>query len=329
MNNVLEFAPYYLRVKQAGERMNPKTLSYIIKRILLAVLTVWIVLTITFFVMHFVPGGPFASEKAITPAAQAALEAKYGLDKPLMEQYWTYLVDAFTKFDFGPSLKQRGRMVIDVIKDGLKTSVKLGVIAAIWATIVGVVLGALAALRRNTIIDRIVMVISTAFVSMPSFIMGSLLLLLFSVKLGLVPANGETAKGLILPVITLGLSPMANIIRLTRSSMLDVLGQDYIRTARAKGVAPAKIIFGHALKNALIPVITYVGPMLAYIVTGSLVVEQIFAVPGIGRAFVQSIINRDYSMIMGTTIVLASLIVIMNLISDILYKIVDPRIDFS
>ena len=309
--------------------MNPKTLSYIIKRVLLAVLTVWIVLIITFFVMHFVPGGPFASEKAITPAAQAALEAKYGLDKPLMEQYWTYLVDAFTKFDFGPSLKQRGRMVIDVIKDGLKTSAKLGIIAAAWATIVGVVLGAMAALRRNTILDRVVMVISTAFVSMPSFIMGSLLLLLFSVKLGLVPANGETAKGLILPVITLGLSPMANIIRLTRSSMLDVLGQDYIRTARAKGVAPAKIIFGHALKNALIPVITYVGPMLAYIVTGSLVVEQIFAVPGIGRAFVQSIINRDYSMIMGTTIVLASLIVIMNLISDILYKIVDPRIDFS
>ena len=309
--------------------MNPKTLSYIIKRVLLAVLTVWIVLTITFFVMHFVPGGPFASEKAVTPAVQAALEAKYGLDKPLMEQYWTYLVDAFTKFDFGPSLKQRGRMVIDVIKDGLKTSAKLGIIAAAWATIVGVVLGAMAALRRNTILDRVVMVISTAFVSMPSFIMGSLLLLLFSVKLGLVPANGETAKGLILPVITLGLSPMANIIRLTRSSMLDVLGQDYIRTARAKGVAPAKIIFGHALKNALIPVITYVGPMLAYIVTGSLVVEQIFAVPGIGRAFVQSIINRDYSMIMGTTIVLASLIVIMNLISDILYKIVDPRIDFS
>ena len=329
MNNVLEFAPYYLRVKQAGKNVNPKTLSYIIKRVLLAVLTVWIVLTITFFVMHFVPGGPFASEKAITPAVQAALEAKYGLDKPLMEQYWTYLVDAFTKFDFGPSLKQRGRMVIDVIKDGLKTSAKLGIIAAAWATIVGVVLGAMAALRRNTILDRVVMVISTAFVSMPSFIMGSLLLLFFSVKLGLVPANGETAKGLILPVITLGLSPMANIIRLTRSSMLDVLGQDYIRTARAKGVAPAKIIFGHALKNALIPVITYVGPMLAYIVTGSLVVEQIFAVPGIGRAFVQSIINRDYSMIMGTTIVLASLIVIMNLISDILYKIVDPRIDFS
>ena len=328
---MVKFAPYIQTESQkiGRQNVNPKTLSYIVKRILLAVLTVWVVLTITFFVMHFVPGGPFASEKAITPAVQAALEAKYGLDKPLMEQYWTYLVDAFTKFDFGPSLKQRGRMVIDVVKDGLKTSAKLGLIEALWATVAGVVLGASAALKRNTVLDRIIMVISTAFVSMPSFIMGSLMLLFFSVKLGLVPANGETAKGLILPVITLGLSPMANIIRLTRSSMLDVLGQDYIRTARAKGVAPLRIIFGHALKNALIPVITYIGPMLAYIVTGSLVVEQIFAVPGIGRAFVQSIINRDYPLIMGTTIVLASLIVIMNLISDILYKIVDPRIDFS
>ena len=328
---MVKFAPYIQTESQkiGRQNVNPKTLSYIVKRILLAVLTVWVVLTITFFVMHFVPGGPFASEKAITPAVQAALEAKYGLDKPLMEQYWTYLVDAFTKFDFGPSLKQRGRMVIDVVKDGLKTSAKLGLIAALWATVAGVVLGASAALKRNTVLDRIIMVISTAFVSMPSFIMGSLMLLFFSVKLGLVPANGETAKGLILPVITLGLSPMANIIRLTRSSMLDVLGQDCIRTARAKGVAPLRIIFGHALKNALIPVITYIGPMLAYIVTGSLVVEQIFAVPGIGRAFVQSIINRDYPLIMGTTIVLASLIVIMNLISDILYKIVDPRIDFS
>lgn len=309
--------------------MNPKTLGYIIKRILLAVLTVWIVLTITFFVMHFVPGGPFASEKAVSPAVQAALEAKYGLDKPLLEQYWSYLVDIITKFDFGPSLKQRGRMVLDIIVDGLKTSAKLGLFAAIWATVVGIILGAVAALRRNTVFDRVIMVISTAFVSLPSFIMGSLLLLVFAVKLLWVPANGETAKGLILPIITLGLSPMAHIIRLTRSSMLDVLGQDYIRTAKAKGVAPVKIIFGHALKNALIPVITYVGPMLAYIVTGSLVVEQIFAVPGIGRAFVKSIINRDYPLIMGTTIVLASLIVIMNLLSDILYKVVDPRIDFS
>ena len=173
------------------------------------------------------------------------------------------------------------------------------------------------------------MVVTTAFVSMPSFIMGSLLLILFSVTLGWLPANGSTAEGLILPVITLMLYPMAYITRLTRSSMLDVMGQDYIRTARAKGVSGPRIIFGHALKNALIPVITYFGPMLAFIVTGSMVVEKIFAVPGIGRQFISSITNRDYTMIMGTTIFLASLIVVMNLVSDILYKVVDPRIEFE
>ena len=306
--------------------MNTKTFLYVLKRIALAVLTVWIVITITFFVSRAVPGGPFASEKAITPAAQAALEAKYGLDKPLMEQYFTYLGDIVTKFDFGPSLKNRGRDVMDIMVDGMKTSVKLGVSAAAIALCAGVVLGAVAALRRNKLIDRIVMVFTTASISMPSFIMGTLLLILFALKWRILPANGNADGGLILPIITLSLSPMANITRLTRSSMLDVLGQDYIRTAKAKGVSGGKIIFGHALKNALIPVITYFGPMLAYIVTGSLVVEQIFAVPGIGRAFVSSITDRDYPMIMGTTIVLALLIVVMNLVSDILYKVVDPRI---
>jgi len=308
--------------------MNPKTLKYVLKRIVLAVFTVWIVITVTFFVMHAVPGGPFVGEKAVSPAVQKAMEAKYGLDKPLMEQYVTYLKDVL-HFNFGPSLKQRGRQVLDIIGDGLKTSAKLGVIAAILALIFGVVLGSVAALRRNTFVDRVIMVLTTAFVSMPSFIMGSLLLVLFAVKLGILPANGTTARGLILPVITLMLSPMSHITRLTRSSMLDVLGQDYIRTARAKGVSRLRIIFGHALKNALIPVITYFGPMLAYIVTGSLVVEQIFAVPGIGRAFVSSITNRDYTLIMGTTIILASFIVIMNLVSDILYKVVDPRINLE
>ena len=309
--------------------MNSKMLYYILKRILLAILTIWIVITVTFFVMHAVPGGPFMGEKALSKEAQAALEAKYGLDKPLFEQYATYLKDIVTRFDFGPSLKQRGRQVIDVITDGMKTSAKLGLIAAFGAAIVGIVLGAVAALRRNKLIDKIIMVITTAFVSMPSFIMGSFLLVVFAVKLRWVPANGSTAAGLILPIITLGLYPMAYITRLTRSSMLDVLGQDYIRTARAKGVPKRRIIFGHALKNSLIPVITYFGPMLAFIVTGSMVVEQIFAVPGVGRQFVSSIINRDYTMIMGTTIFLASLIVIMNLISDLLYKVVAPRIDFE
>ena len=311
-----------------GNHMNPKTLKYIIKRLILGVFTIWVVITLTFFISHAVPGGPFVGEKAVTPAVQHAMEATYGLEKPVFQQYLTYLNDV-VHFRFGPSLKQRGRMVIDIMGDGLKTSAKLGVIAAFLALIVGIVLGSVAALRRNTFIDRVIMVITTAFVSMPSFIMGSLLLILFAIKLKLLPANGSTAAGLILPVITLSLSPMSYITRLTRSSMLDVLGQDYIRTAKAKGVSGARIIFGHALKNALIPVITYFGPMMAYIVTGSLVVEQIFAVPGIGRSFVQSIINRDYMLIMGTTIVLATLIVIMNLISDILYKVVDPRINLE
>ncbi len=306
--------------------MNTKTLGYILKRVGLALLTVWIVITITFFVMHAVPGGPFLAEKAITEAAQAALEAKYGLDKPLFQQYVTYLKDIVTKFDFGPSIKQRGREVMDIIVDGMRTSAKLGLAAAAIALVCGTVFGSVAALRRNKFIDRVIMVMTTAFVSMPSFIMGTFMLLLFTVQLTLFPANGAEAGGLVLPIITLSLSPMANITRLTRSSMLDVLGQDYIRTAKAKGVSAVKIIFSHALKNALIPVITYFGPMLAYIVTGSLVVEQIFAVPGIGRSFVSSIINRDYTLIMGTTIVLAILIVIMNLISDILYKVIDPRI---
>lgn len=309
--------------------MSSKTLLYILKRIGLAILTVWVVITVTFFVMRAVPGGPFMSEKAVSPAAQAALEAKYGLDKPLMEQYITYLKDVVTKLDFGPSLKQRGRTVMAIISDGMKTSAKLGIMAAFGALALGVVLGAIAALQRNKFVDKVIMVITTAFVSMPSFIMGSLLLVLFAVKLAVLPANGSTAQGLILPVITLALYPMAYITRLTRSSMLDVLGQDYIRTAKAKGVSGGKIIFGHALKNSLLPVITYFGPMLAYIVTGSLVVEQIFAVPGIGRAFVSSITNRDYPLIMGTTIVLACLIVVMNLVSDILYKVVDPRINLE
>ena len=309
--------------------MNSKMLVYLLKRIGLAILTVWAVITITFFVMRAVPDGPFVGEKATTPAVQAAMEAKYGLDKPLLEQYGTYLKDIVTRFDFGPSLKQRGRQVVDIISDGMKTSAKLGLIAAFGAMILGIVFGAVAALRRNRIIDKVIMVITTAFVSMPSFIMGSLLLIVFSVKLGWLPANGSTTTGLILPIVTLGLYPMAYITRLTRSSMLDVLGQDYIRTARAKGVPGFRIIFGHALKNSLIPVITYAGPMIAYIVTGSLVVEQIFAVPGIGRAFVNSITGRDYTLIMGTTIVLAILVIVMNLVSDILYKIVDPRIELE
>ena len=309
--------------------MNSKTLLYIGKRLLLTLLTILVVITVTFFVMHAVPGNPFQREGKMTEEQLKLQTEKYGLDKSLPEQYLVYLKNIVLHFDFGDSIKNDNRPVVDMIADGMKTSAKLGLIAAFSALAVGVVLGSVAALRRNKLIDRIIMVVTTAFVSMPSFIMGSILLLLFSVTLGWLPANGTTTAGLILPVITLALYPTAYITRLTRSSMLDVLGQDYIRTAKAKGVSGPKIIFGHALKNSLIPVITYFGPMLAYIVTGSLVVEKIFAVPGIGRDFVNSITDRDYPLIMGTTIILAALIVIMNFVGDILYKVVDPRINLE
>ncbi len=308
--------------------MDQKLAFYILKRLVLAIVTIFLVITITFFVMKAIPGGPFLSEKSPSAAVTAALEAKYGLDKPIMEQYTTYLTDVL-KLDFGPSIKNRGREVMDLIGEGFAVSAKIGLIAAAIALAFGLFLGSLAAIFHNGLGDRIIMVTSTACVAMPSFVIATLLLWAFCVQIKIFPANGSSAAGLVLPVISLCLYPMAYITRLTRSSMLDVLGQDYIRTARAKGVSTSKVIFKHALRNAVTPVITYVGPMIAGILTGSLVVEKIFAVPGLGKYFFSSIINRDYPMIMGTTIFLGVLIVIMTLLSDIAYKVFDPRIDLS
>ncbi|MBP7278304.1 MAG: ABC transporter permease [Sedimentibacter sp.] len=308
--------------------MDSKLALYIVKRLTLAVITIFLIITITFFVMHEVPGGPFLSEKAPSAAVTAALEAKYGLDKPKSEQYVTYL-KGIMKGDFGPSIKQRGREVTAVIMQGFKVSFKLGGTAAAIALCIGTVLGSVAAIFHNKTIDKIIMVVTTGLVAMPSFIIATLLLLVFCVWMGIFPANGNEPGGLILPIISLSLYPMSYTTRLTRSSMLDVLSQDYIRTARAKGVKPAKVIFKHALRNAVTPVVTYAGPMFAYIITGSLVVEKIFAVPGLGKEFVSSIINRDYTMIMGTTIFLGTLIIIMMLVSDILYKVFDPRIELG
>jgi oligopeptide transport system permease protein len=308
--------------------MDSKLAFYIVKRFLLAIVTIFLVITITFFAMNAIPGGPFLKEKALTPEALATLNAKYGLDKPLGVQYITYLSDVL-HFDFGPSLKQR-RYVVDLIFSGFKTSATVGGIAALLAIVCGITLGSIAAIKRNKVTDKLIMIFSTGFVATPSFIIATVLLITLCVNpFQLFPARGDTFEGLILPIVALSLYPMSYITRLTRSSMLEVLGQDYIRTARAKGVPAVKVIFKHALKNALIPVLTYVGPMTAYILTGSLVIEKIFSVPGLGRAFVKSITDRDYTLIMGTTIFLASLIIIMNLVTDILYKFVDPRIDFS
>ncbi|MDD4089033.1 MAG: ABC transporter permease [Tissierellia bacterium] len=308
--------------------MDSKLALYIVKRLTLAVVTIFLIITITFFVMHQVPGGPFLSEKAPSPAVTKALEEKYGLDKPKSEQYVTYL-KGIMKGDFGPSIKQRGREVTTVILQGFKVSLRLGGTAAVIALTLGTVLGSIAAIFHNRMIDKIIMVVTTGLVAMPSFIIATLLLLVFCVWMGIFPANGNEPGGLILPIISLSLYPMSYTTRLTRSSMLDVLSQDYIRTARAKGVKPSKVLFKHALRNAVTPVVTYAGPMIAYIITGSLVVEKIFAVPGLGKEFVSSIINRDYTMIMGTTIFLGTLIIIMMLVSDILYKVFDPRIQLG
>ena len=294
----------------------------------MALLTIFLVIAITFFVMHAIPASPFSSEKAKSDAVIAALEAKYGFDKPVPVQFVNYLKNIL-RGDFGLSTKWVGSTVIDLIKDGFSYSAKLGLGAAALAIVLGVVLGAVAALNRGKLIDKIVQVVTTALVSMPSFVIATLLLIIFALKLGWLPTMANQSGGMILPTLSLSLYPMAYITRLERSSMLDVLGQDYIRTARAKGVRNGKVIFKHALKNALGPVVTYAGPMIASILTGSMVVENIFSVPGLGRLFVNSMLRTDYMMIMGVTIFLAVLIVTMNFIADIVYKLLDPRIDLS
>ena len=307
--------------------MNSKTLSYVLKRIFLAVLTIVIISLITFFVMHMVPGGPFNREKALDEATIKALEARYNLDKPLFEQYILYMKNLLHG-DFGVSLKN-GRDISAIIGESFPISAKLGLMAISVALVCGTVFGSLAALMRNKLPDRLIVFFSTLFTAVPSFVLASLLLLIFAIKLGWVPVWSATEVHYTLPVIALSAYPMAYITRLSKTSMLDALGQDYIRTAKAKGVSRVKIIFKHALRNSLIPVITYIGPQIAYIITGSMVVETIFTVGGIGSKFVAAITNRDYTMIMATTIVLATLMVIANLVCDLLYKAVDPRINFN
>lgn len=302
-------------------------LRYVIKRVGLAGLTVLIITAITFFTMNAIPGGPFAKEKAPSEAVKAILDARFNLDKPVAEQYVLYLGN-IVQGDFGVSLKT-GRDIMLTISESFSISAKLGGMAVVVALSVGLVLGSLAALTRNRLPDRIIIFFSTLSTAVPSFVLATLLLLIFSIQLGWIQVWSTERTNYILPVISLSLYPMAYITRLTKSSMLDALGQDYVRTAKAKGVSGWKIIFKHALRNALIPIITYVGPLTAYILTGSLVVETVFTIGGLGSKFVSGITNRDYPMIMATTIFLATLMVIANLLSDLVYKLVDPRISFD
>lgn len=300
--------------------------KYIIKRVLMAVVTIFLVSSITFLVMNLVPGGPFMAEKAIGPQAQAALEAKFGLDKPLSEQYVTYMKDLL-QGDLGVSVKQRGRTVNQIVANKFPVSARIGGMAILLAVGIGIPLGSVAAYRRGKLTDNIIIIFSTTGIAIPNFVTCTILMYIFSLKLGLLPTYGLTSwKHYIMPVITLALYPSSYIARLMRSSMLDVMGQDYMRTARAKGVSQMVCLFKHALRNAVLPAVTYLGPLLAYTLTGSFIVEKIFTVPGLGSEFVGSITSRDYPLIMGTTIFLASLMVTMNVLVDIAYKLIDPRI---
>lgn len=299
---------------------------YIIKRVAMGILSVFVVATLTFFLMNLVPGGPFVAEKSISKEAQAALAAKYGLDKPIMERYATYMTD-FIKGDMGLSLRQRGRTVNDIIFSKFPVSARLAGVAVLVALLIGIPLGCISAYNRGKFADNFIIVLATCGIAIPSFITSVFLLYTFGSKLNILPTIGlNSLSAYIMPVTALAFYPTAYITRLMRSSLLDVMGQDYIRTAKAKGLSDFKILFKHALRNAVLPVITYVGPMLANLMTGSFVVEKIFTIPGLGRDFVSAITNRDYTMIMGTTIILATLIITANVVVDILYKVVDPRI---
>lgn len=303
--------------------------KYIIKRIVAGILSVFIVASLTFFLMNLVPGGPFVAEKNISVEAQAALEAKYGLDKPLFQRYATYMTDLL-KGDMGMSLKQRGRSVSDIIFSKFPVSARLAGIAVAVALLLGIPLGCLSAYNRGKFADNFIIVLATCGIAIPSFISSVLLLYTFGSKLNILPTVGlNTLSSYIMPVTALSIYPTAYITRLMRSSLLDVMGQDYIRTAKAKGLSNFKVLFKHALRNAVLPVVTYVGPLLASLMTGSFIVEKIFTVPGLGRDFVSAINQRDYTLIMGTTIVLATLIIAANVVVDILYKIIDPRINLK
>ena len=307
--------------------------GYIIKRIIVAILTLLLIMSITFLLMNAVPGSPFLTEKS-TPEMIARANAKYGLDKPLYVQLFNYIRN-YLSGDMGTSLKmQEGTPVRKIIFEEGKfaLSFKLGVRAVIAAVLIGVPLGCLAAYNRGRWVDSVLRVVTTLGVAVPSFVLCAVLLIFLGVKLKWVPVISGSLEGwksYIAPVIGLSFYPMCYVAKLTRTSMLDAINQDYIRTARAKGLKTGRIIFKHALRNSMIPVITYLGPRTAGIVTGGFVVEQTFQIPGLGKYFISSILNRDYPIIMATTVVLATLVIGMNLVVDIAYKLVDPRISLT
>ena len=301
-------------------------LTYLIKRLFNSIIVLWIVMTVTFLLMQAIPGGPFTQEKSLPPAVKANIEARYKLNDPLLTQYGDYISNVVVG-DLGPSFKYVGRSVNDIIAESFPVSLELGLESVIIALLIGVPAGILAAYRRNTWQDKGVNFLTTFGIAVPGFVMAALLVDIFAMRLGWFPAAmWDGWQNRILPAVALAVMPMAFITRLTRSSMLEVLGQDYIKTAKAKGLSTVYILFRHALPNALVPVVTYLGPMVASILTGSFVIETIFAIPGLGSYFVTSIYNRDYTVILGVTIFYSALIIFMNIIVDIIYPLLDPRI---
>lgn len=300
-------------------------LKYVGKRVFTSILTIWAVVTLTFFLVRAMPGGPFDGEK-ITAEMKVVLNEKYGLDKPLSEQYSIYMKNLL-KGDLGESLKYRGREVNEIITYSFPKSAKIGIVSIIFSLVAGTLLGVISALKAGKWPDKLCMFISTLGITVPSFVIGAVLIYYFTVKLRLLPAVGlKGPETFIMPVIALAGSSMAFITRLTRSKFIDVLKSDYIRTARAKGLDKNVVVFKHALRNSLIPVVTYLGPLVASILTGSFVVEKIFVIPGLGNEFVSTITNRDYTALLGVVVFFCTLIVICNLLVDILYVIIDPRI---
>jgi oligopeptide transport system permease protein len=305
---------------------------YILQRAIAMILTLFAISTITFFLMHAIPGGPFTREKPLEAAIIAALNEKYHLDDPLFKQYTDYMGDLL-RGDFGPSFKFRGRTVNELIGAGFPITAKIGILAVLVTVILSVPMGIISALKQNKWQDYSFMFLATLGVTVPGFVLASVLIYFFCVRLGWFPVIWTTdASGwlaisqYILPMIALSGYSMSFITRLMRSSMLDVIGQDYIRTARAKGLSEMRVIMEHALKNAILPVVTYLGPTIAALVTGSFVIEKMFTIPGIGYQYVDSIGNRDYTMIMGSTIFYAAILIILNFLVDIIYGFIDPRI---
>lgn len=299
---------------------------YVLKRIVFMLVALWVIATITFFMMHSIPGGPFTSDRKLAPAVESALQAKYQLDQPLLVQYGNYML-GLLRLDFGPSFKYEGMQVNDLISAGFPISAELGLFTIGFALLIALPLSIIAALKTGRWQDFATMTVATIGVALPSFVIATLLLYVFSLKLGVLPAYGlDSPNAYILPVIAGAGFALAFITRLGRASLLEELGRDYIRTAKAKGLRPSVIVVRHAMRNAMIPVLAILGPILAGLITGSFVIEKIFAIPGLGQQYVNSISNRDYTAIMGITVFYAAILITMMFLIDILYSLIDPRI---